>query len=75
MGRGLKNPFTFKDWGYIAHIQNNIGKDKFKIETLRMYNKKLLLLTRDELRRLIRKMFWKYSLEEMLWIEKDAKLF
>jgi len=63
MNKEIKNPFTFKQWGYVAHIKNNIGEDQFKSELWKMYNgRHLMTLSQNELDKFIRKMSFKYSL-------------
>lgn len=63
MNKGIKNPFTFKQWGYIAYIKNNIGEGKLKIELWKMYQgRHLMTLSQNELDRFICKMFFKYNL-------------
>ena len=65
MNKGIKNPFTFKQWGHITYIKDNITEDKFKIELWKMYQGRYLMtLSQNELDRFIFKMFFKYNLSD-----------
>ena len=76
MNKEFKNPFTFKQWGFVAHIRNNIGKEQLKLELWKMYKgRHIMTLSQNELDRFINKMFLKYNLPEMYWIKSNAKLF